>query len=332
MSNNNLLNVAILCCKSSDEPDDLDTLLQINTVNKLLQQIGYKTSIVEIDGNQDYRWLEKLTKLQPDIVFNLVETVANSDANIYQITALLDYINIPYTGNNTLGFVLTGNKIYTKKTMLANNIKTPKWHLDDAVVFDEKQTQLDYIVKSQTEHGSVGIDSSSIVSIRDLPNIFAAKKLNYGGSWFAEEFIDGKEYNLSLLQIGKGVKVLPITNIIFEKNDKETPNIVDYNAKWIENSCSYKNSKERARVDFRSNRKLEQELHNIASACWEIFALRGYARIDFRIDKNNIPWLIDINANPCLSHDSGFIASAEMAGFAHHEIIDHIVKIGLTKL
>jgi D-alanine-D-alanine ligase len=83
-------------------------------------------------------------------------------------------------------------------------------------------------------------------------------------------------------------------------------------------------------MDFTSeDDQLIADLQGIAKKCWKLFGLRGYARVDFRIDKNGKPWVLEINANPCLSLEAGFAFAVDRAGLQYHEAIELIVKDAL---
>jgi D-alanine-D-alanine ligase len=145
-----------------------------------------------------------------------------------------------------------------------------------------------------------------------------------GGACFAEEFIEGREFNLSLLAGDSGPIVLPPAEICFEGFDSEKPRIVDYQAKWAEDSFEYKNTPRS--FDFKAgDSSLLAELEKLARYCWEVFSLRGYARVDFRVDSNNQPWILEINANPCLSPDAGFAAALSRAGLSFTDAVQAIV-------
>jgi D-alanine-D-alanine ligase len=67
-------------------------------------------------------------------------------------------------------------------------------------------------------------------------------------------------------------------------------------------------------------------LSRLAIACWHHFGLRGYARVDFRVDGHGRPWILEVNPNPCLSLDAGFAAAIERAGMTYDEAIGRIVQ------
>jgi D-alanine-D-alanine ligase len=68
-----------------------------------------------------------------------------------------------------------------------------------------------------------------------------------------------------------------------------------------------------------------ENLARIALECWRAFELQGYARVDFRVDRDGRPWVLEVNANPCLSPDAGFAAAAERGGIAYSQMIARII-------
>jgi D-alanine-D-alanine ligase len=104
--------------------------------------------------------------------------------------------------------------------------------------------------------------------------------------------------------------------------------IVDYKAKWDADSFEYNNTIRK--FDFQDDdAPLISSLREISLQCWNIFSLRGYARVDFRVDNNGKPWVLEINANPCLSPDAGFAAALEQAKIKYHEAIGLIIDNAL---
>ena len=91
------------------------------------------------------------------------------------------------------------------------------------------------------------------------------------------------------------------------------PRIVDYAAKWHAGSFEFCNTVRRFEFDA-ADRPLLARLEDVAKACWRLFGLRGYARVDFRVDAAGRPWVLEVNVNPCLSPDAGFAAAAARRG------------------
>jgi D-alanine-D-alanine ligase len=119
--------------------------------------------------------------------------------------------------------------------------------------------------------------------------------------------------------------VLPPAEMCFINYPESKPKILGYKAKWKENSFEYKNTTRSFNFDAQDFRLLE-DLKIIAYKCWQVFGLRGYARVDVRVGYENIPEVIEINANPCIAPDSGFIAACKKAGLSETEIIKRIIE------
>ncbi|MCE9526889.1 MAG: hypothetical protein K8R36_12630, partial [Planctomycetales bacterium] len=80
------------------------------------------------------------------------------------------------------------------------------------------------------------------------------------------------------------------------------------------------------RFDFpASDAQLLAELGRLAIRCWDIFGLKGYVRVDFRVDEKGQPWILEINTNPCLSPDAGYAAALKQAGISIEEAVQRIL-------
>ena len=144
---------------------------------------------------------------------------------------------------------------------------------------------------------------------------------NGRGRFYAESYIDGREFNLALLT----GEFLPAAEIQFVEFPDDKLRIVDFRAKWEEDSFEYTHTPRT--FDFpAADQPLLAELQSIARRCWDFFNLRGYARVDFRVDRNNRPWVLEINTNPCLSPDGGFHAAAERNGLSFTKTVERIVN------
>jgi D-alanine-D-alanine ligase len=171
------------------------------------------------------------------------------------------------------------------------------------------------------------MDDDAVVSIEpgtSIDDILRARDELTGRPHFAEAYIDGREFNLTLLAGPNGPLVLPPAEIDFAAYPTGKPKIVGYRAKWDEDSFEYGNTPRRFEFASR-DRELLEDLAGLAVQCWHVFELRGYARVDFRVDAENRPWILEVNANPCLAPDAGFAAAVERAGFGYHEAIGRIV-------
>ena len=307
--------------------DELDCLRQAETIAGALRQLGYDPVLLPfvLDLGQT---ISTLNYLRPDLVFNLVETVASKGSLIYFATALLDHLQIPYTGCGTDAIFLTSNKPLAKKIMHEAGIPTPAWITKKGTYYGLALSET-YIVKASWEHASVGLDDDSVITFADTAKLMAAmedrgKKI--GGDFFAETYIDGREFNIAIISGPAGeLKVLPPAEMLFLDYAPDKLKLLDYRAKWVEDSFEYNNTCRT--MDFcPEDSFLLSQLQDIAKNCWHLFGLRGYARVDFRVDKDGNPWVLEINANPCLSLEAGFAAAIELAGVKYHKAIEYIVN------
>jgi D-alanine-D-alanine ligase len=101
--------------------------------------------------------------------------------------------------------------------------------------------------------------------------------------------------------------------------------VVDFRAKWDEASFEYHHTI-RCFDFLPKDQLLLNMLSFLAKECWQVFGLGGYARVDFRVDNDGNPWVLEINANPCISPDSGFVAAADRAGINYADFIARIIK------
>lgn len=183
------------------------------------------------------------------------------------------------------------------------------------------------IVKAIWEHASFHMDDDAVVSLAagaSLDEILRSRDELTGRPHFAEAFIDGREFNLTLLAGPDGPQVLPPAEIEFAFYPDDKPKIVGYRAKWDEDSFEYVNTPRRFEF-LPQDQRLLKRLDDLAKHCWHVFDLRGYARVDFRVDDAGEPWILEVNANPCLAPDAGFAAAVERAGIGYDQAIGRIL-------
>ncbi len=312
-------------------PDEKDVLDQVDAVQGALGRLGYKTTVVAVDLALD-AIVDRVEGTTPDLVFNLVESLAGSGRMIHCFPSLLDALGIAYTGSPAESLFLSSNKLLAKDRLLNAGIDTPPWVASGSGLqppfTDGRIAPHQWIIKSVWEHASIGLDENAIVPAgrsADLPDLLAQRAPQLGGDCFAEAFIEGREFNLSVIQGASGPVVLPPAEIVFEGFGNGRPRIVDYKAKWDSDSYAYHHTPRR--FDFKDeDMAVIAQLKRMALQCWDLFDLKGYARVDFRVDDQNRPWVLEINANPCISPDAGFAAAVEQSGMTYDQAIACIVS------
>ncbi|MBN2243985.1 MAG: D-alanine--D-alanine ligase [Acidobacteria bacterium] len=304
--------------------DERDALVQAAAIRRSLLELGHEVALMP--ATLDLRKMETdLGAAKPDLVFNLVESLGGTGRLLHLAPALLEHLSIPFTGAGSESLYLTTGKLLTKERLRYRGIATPDWTAASGTMDSDMDFPPPYIIKPAWEDASVGVDDTSIVYTREiLTQAFEEKKKRFGDC-FVESFIDGREFNLSLLEGKRGVQVLPPAEILFSKFPDGKPGIVGYSAKWEPGSFEYRCTPRN--FDFPEDEaSLLGELGEISRRCWDIFNLRGYARIDFRVDRHSRPWVIEINANPCISPDAGFVAAIRRAGLSYNRMIECILE------
>ncbi|NLF67824.1 MAG: D-alanine--D-alanine ligase [Candidatus Anammoximicrobium sp.] len=319
---------------------DRDVLVQVEAVTAALERLGHRTVAVECDLNL-LSLQQRLQALQPGVVFNLVESLDGSDSLMFLVPALLDRMHLPYTGSPTEAVWLTNHKVLAKERLCQAGLPTPVWRSgpppagsgvapDCAAGAIRPGTR--FVIKAVSEHASLGLDEHSLVTIADeadLQRQLIGFRKALQRPCFAEQFIAGREFNISLLAHADGCQILPPAEIDFSAFPADKPRLVGYRAKWEEDSFEYLNTPRR--FDFPpSDAALLKQIGEIAAACWDLFAVRGYIRVDFRVDQDRRPWILEVNANPCLSPDAGFAAALERAGVRFDQAVARILDAALA--
>jgi D-alanine-D-alanine ligase len=331
------MRVAVLYNAVPDDAplEDRDTLVQVDAVMGAVARLGHEP--VAVPCGLDLAALrEGLAGLGPDVVFNLVESLADADSLVYLPLAVLDVLGLAYTGGRTEALFLTTHKLMGKERLRQAGLPTPDWiesGQNGASSHLLPQTgdwpgEGTWILKGVWDQASRGMDDAAVlrnVETAEVRRRLAERAERSGRPCFAERFVDGREFNLSVLAGREGPQVLPPAEIDFSAFPPEKPRIVGHSAKWQADSFEYNNTPRRFGFDP-SDRPLLDELCRLAEACWTLFRLRGWVRVDFRVDAAGRPWILEINANPCLSPDAGFPAALQQASIPFDEAVRRIIE------
>ena len=305
--------------------DELDVLVQADAIAGALAALGHTAERLPFSLDLA-RVTEALRRCEPDRVFNLVEAVEGHGRLVFLAPALLDNLNLPYTGAGTEAMFTSSSKLLTKRLLRGAGIPTPPWvTLGEPVRHSAPPGR--YIIKLVWEEASVGLEDDAIVDAANsavLHDRLVQRAELLRGDVFAEAYIAGREFNLSVLAGPDGPEVLPPAEIHFVDFPEGQPCIVGYRAKWDAGSFEYHHTPRG--FDFPAkDRPLLAELCRLARACWDLLGARGYVRVDFRVDEAGQPWVLEINANPCLSPDAGFVAATERAELSFPDVVARIL-------
>ena len=312
--------------RGEQDPDTVDVLVQARHVNATLAEAGHVAELFSLcDNPADV--IRELRAFGAERIFNLVESVRGKAAAHPRAAAIWEAAGIPHTGSSSAALMLTTDKPLSKGLLEASGIPTPSWTVWDREVEALDLPEGPWIIKPACEDASVGIDEDSVA--RDRVSLEA--KLRALGRRFpdqeilVEHYVEGREFNVSLLASGGGPLVLPPAEIVFDSYPEGKERVVGYRAKWDETSFEYDHTVRR--FDFPSeDGPLLERVRETGLRCWELFKLSGYARVDSRVDEELRVQVVEVNANPCLSPGGGFTAAVLGAGISPARMVEMILE------
>jgi D-alanine-D-alanine ligase len=293
-----------------------------------LERLGHEVRFLTLVDRLE-PLLREISVHPPDIIFNQVEQFASEASQEKSFIALLEMLKVPYTGTGAVGLTLCKNKGLTKEILSHHRIKTPAFQLfpKSKRIAPAKRLKYPIIVKPLREEASYGIAQSSLVE-NDKALIERVQFVHESmqQDTIAEEYIDGRELYVGVLGNHR-LKVLPPREMVFRQVPEDEPKIATYKAKWD------KNYRKKWGIQNRFAKSLpETVLKNLERICKKVYGflfLRGYARMDIRLAKNDEIYLIEVNPNPFLAKDEDFALSAEKVGIHYDSLVQKILNFGL---
>ncbi len=320
--------------KRNDESAKANDLSENNFVNELkkveqsLSKYFTEVKSLAVDRNVQ-KVINNLNAFNPDVIYNFVESVEGISAYESYMAGLFELLGYEITGCTpiTLGNCL--NKSRTKAILKSRDILTPEYRtLKKTKRFTEKEIKLRYpmILKLMNEDASIGISEFSVVkNYSELRKQFSFLVETYNQDIILEEYIQGRELNVAIL----GGRVLPISEISFAGLPEDFPNIVTYDGKWTEGSVYYNHTKPVCPAEL--SERLRKNINMTALASYDAMNCRDYARVDIRLNNEDVPYVIEVNPNPDISSDSGFARAAAAAGINYDDLLYTIANFALIR-
>lgn len=295
---------------------------EVDAVCNALKQLKVKHSAKSINSLEQLPHI--LSENKQRIIFNLVEELPGDITFACYIPAVCRAFEQKFTGGDTPALLLAQNKGQTKAILKAAGIPTP----DGVVVGPDQKKHLKdlspgkYIVKPAFSDASEGIEADSIVNAGGKKLLTAVEKIHkqFNQPAIVEQFIPARELNVSLLQRDGKVEVLAIAEIDFSAFDKSKPKIVGYSAKWQPDSFEYNNTPRI--LPARLSAKTAKLVRQYAVDAWGALGCKDYARVDFRLDEQGRPFVLEVNPNPDISPDAGFAAAVDFAGMSYKQFVE----------
>jgi len=335
MSIKNQRNLHIgIACNFYNEADgeinnELSTIGQ--TIEKTLQERGYCTSF--FDFNELPKTFNDLKNSDVDLIFNVCERINDSSLLEPHAASIFDVLQIPYTGSSPFTLSLCIDKIRVKKLLSFHQIPTPKWDylysMDDLI---EEDLKYPLIVKPSNTDNSIGITNDSVV--RDEKELKAQLEkiiIDTGRPALIEEYIEGDEYDVSIFgSEEEDLRVLPLSRSIFKKLPKGYWHIYPFEAKWNKNSV-YKKYIDVQRPPKNINKKLATLIAEIALDTYNILDCHDYGRVEIRVDKDNNPYVLELNPNPSININDCVPQVAQLVGMNYGDFIEEIIRMAIER-
>jgi len=314
--------------KPADYFSEFDSPETISAITSALEKKGHTVEALDAEFPN---LLSYFRKKSVDAVFNIAEG-KSSKFRESEVPAVLDYLNIPYTGSSTFSLALALNKAVTKKVLQAESIPTPRFQ-----VFTTGQEPLGpdlkfpLIVKPNREGSAKGIGASNVVYDRDS----LLKKIKeiigtYRQEVLVEEFVAGKELTVGILENGK-VTILPVLEIDFSTCQKSG----EYFYSWRMKEYQGNNEMGLAptfHCPARLDRDTEELIKKTALRTHRAVGCFGISRTDIRLGQDNTPYVLEINPLPGLNpRESNFPLMAYAAGMKYEDLIEAILMSALER-
>ena len=324
------MNVALLHTKDAVDGEEDPVLGQIE---RALRAGGHESRRVMID-NAVEPVVRALSTDRPDLVMNFAESFAGKSALESNVAALLNLIDLRYTGSSPAGLLVAGDKTLSKKVLRFHGIKTPEFATVYRGMVDwAGDIQFPLIVKPPQEDASLGITQKSIVhDVRELLEKIAEIQGEYQSPALAEQFIEGREFYVGVLG-NQNARALPVIELDFSKFPSDRPRIASWAAKWGDDGDAKGAEFEGTESVFPESLPDEwrDRMQKVAVDAFHALRLRDYARVDMRVTDAGEVYVIEVNPNCYLEEKSEFARAADRDGVAYDALIAHIVELASAR-
>lgn len=311
--------------------DPLDPVLA--QIEDALARLGHEPPRIVVDDKVQ-PVVTALAQSPPDLVFNLCESFGGRSALESNVAALLNLLDLRYTGSSPAGLIVAGDKTLTKKVLSFHGILTPKF----ATVFRGTvdwagDVEFPLIVKPPQEDASLGITGKSVVrDVKELLETMSSLQTEYKSAVLAEQFIDGREFYVGVLG-NSAPEALPVIELDFSGFPADQPRIASWAAKWgddgNESGAEFDGTKSIFPSDL--SEELTEAMQRVAVDSFNALRLRDYARIDLRLTDAGEIYVIEANPNCYLEAGSEFARAAAESGLQYDQLIEKIIELSTAR-
>lgn len=303
----------------------LGVLETFEPVKSALRRTGHQVRYLSLSKGLP-RVLGDLAKARPNVVFHLAETFGGDTSGEPRIAAMLELLGIPHTSAGSDTLLICRDKIKTKCILRACGIPTPPYAVSVYGRMPNLLPPPPWIAKPSMEDGSIGVPADAVTSnplalrrrIRNLHRQTGAPVL-------IESFVDGREFSVSVV----GGKALPVSEIDFSKLPAGCPRVVSYESKWKPDTDYFRGTVTTCPAPISA--AVQGQISRLGRKTLEVLGVRGYARVDLRMDLQGRLFVLEANPNPDLAPGAGLAKTAEAEGWDYDELISRILRAALER-
>jgi D-alanine-D-alanine ligase len=338
MKRNRALHIALIynTCRAAvpETPDDRgsmdDLKIFIRRIARTLRSLGHRVTVLPL-ANDMLGFQRKLTRLQPDVVFNQYDDVVHSALYEMRVAALVRMMGFPITGSHALALGLCRYKHMAASLLQGAGLRVPPGSrlLERVKDVAGVKWRFPVIVQAAKEHAGVGLTRQSVVhSVTALRRQVGIILRDYNQPATVQRFLPGREFNIGIIG-GVKQRVLPLAEVNYSELPDDIPPIMSYAAKWNESSVEYKRTSVICPADVAP--PLARKLTALTVKAFRALGGWGYGRVDIRLDELGEPHVLEVNCNPCLEEDVALARSAKAAGIAYPQLLQMIIDAAFEK-
>ena len=274
---------------------------------------------------------EAVEEWKPHVVFNLLEQFHGETAYDQNVASYLELLRVPYTGCNPRGLMLARGKDLSKKLLTYHRIPVPAFAVFPMrrKIRRPKRLGFPLIVKSLSEDASVGIAQASVVdSDEKLAERVAFIHERIGTHAIAEQYIDGREIYVGVMG-NERLQVLPIWELDFGKLAQGSSRIatlrVKHDPEYQERRGILQGPAENLSPELRAR------INRFAKRICRTLQIDGYARIDFRLGADGVPYFLEANPNPEIARSQEFAEAAEHVGIDYPSLLERLLRLAIGR-
>ncbi len=306
-----------------DSMEEYDSMETVELIKSSIEANGHRVTL--LGGGSAF--LDKIGKEKVDLVFNIAEGQGNYRSRESQVPAILEMLDIPYSGSDPLCLGICLDKELTKKMVAMEGVITPKWQMvkdfEELHSIDWKEFEFPLMIKPAHEGSSKGVRLSSVaMNMKELEAEVKRQFDGYHQALMVEEFIVGDEVTVGITG-NCPAQVLAMMRILPRQKTEHFVYSIEVKRDYLR------------QVDYECPPKLDactiKKLEDASLRIFDILGCRDFSRIDFRLDKEGNPYFLEINPLPGLGNHSDLVIMAGILGISHKELVKKILSAALKR-